>query len=955
MTYNHNSMFFDSSVIINDTTAAANNNGSLVVAGGASLHNTSVTGRIAVNTIDITPNLNDIIYENEFVCAPSQTQPADITNFYFSNSASSAFKAFVNVNVAGPTSMYAAWEITGVYKPDGWIITSVFTGDRTGVNFSIANENNAGQVKYTNTNDNSSTVTLRFRAQTNAPPGSAPSNAPAVINNTAGGYSTNAVIYANTPNTTASTDLTFSSNVYKVGTQSKFIIANNSSFVSYSAGGALTSMGDASIAKKLIVGEKIGIANQSPAYTLDIGGDVNFTGSIYRNGQAYGSSMWTANGTDVFYTGGNFGLGTTSPGYTLDVSGGARITQAITVGSMSVTDVQATAISSGSLRVANDVRIGGDLYVTGTTYSVNVTTSNVIDTNITVANALVSNLNVGHGTASSFVMSSATLGSMYAGSAQLDNSILTNATVSNLMATSETIGSALMTNLNVTNTSVGKLFASSSTIGSFHALNGTIAGHLIPATDITYDLGSATNRWRDGYFAGSTIYLGSQALSVATDGSFNMNSVSTGSMSFSSVTGGSASIDNVVSTNLTIGSAHFTDSSIATLNAANLTAGNINFTGSLYQNGSPYVSSQWSGSSGSKIFFGSSGSFNVGIGTTNPQYSLDVNGATRIMGILAASSGIMTDISATNFTSSSIVSSSISSGTAKFTTLTAANSRLTTVSAGTLAADIMTGGSLSLSGDLFVAGTINSVNVTTLNIIDTNITSGSAQIGNANITSATIGGLQLSALNLATGLTAGSVQATSLNATSATLGALQLSALNLATGLTAGSIQATSLNATSATLGALQLSALNLATGLTAGSVQATSLNATSVTASNLIIGNNINFGMSKQFSGSFTAANNVTSASSVTGLSFPNASVVSFSIQCVVSVTRSVGGTLFEHFLLDGIQTNSGWVLYISSEGDVSGFTLSINSSGQIQYVSTNQANYSSSSIRFAVNQINM
>jgi len=55
MTYNHNAMYFDTAVVINDTTAAANNNGGLVVVGGSSLHNTSVTGRIAVNTVDITP------------------------------------------------------------------------------------------------------------------------------------------------------------------------------------------------------------------------------------------------------------------------------------------------------------------------------------------------------------------------------------------------------------------------------------------------------------------------------------------------------------------------------------------------------------------------------------------------------------------------------------------------------------------------------------------------------------------------------------------------------------------------------------------------------------------------------------------------------------------------------------------------------------------------------------
>jgi hypothetical protein len=146
-----------------------------------------------------------------------------------------------------------------------------------------------------------------------------------------------------------------------------------------------------------------------------------------------------------------------------------------------------------------------------------------------------------------------------------------------------------------------------------------------------------------------------------------------------------------------------------------------------------------------------------------------------------------------------------------------------------------------------------------------------------------------------------------------------------------------------------------LATGLTAGSAQITNANVTNMTTSNLMVGNNLNFGVSKQFSGSFTAANNVITASNVTGLSFPNASVVSFSMQFVSSVTRSVGGTLFEHFVVEGIQTNSGWVLYISSDGDSTGAALSIDANGQIQYTSTNQANYTSSAFRYAVNQINM
>jgi hypothetical protein len=38
--------------------------------------------------------------------------------------------------------------------------------------------------------------------------------------------------------------------------------------------------------------------------------------------------------------------------------------------------------------------------------------------------------------------------------------------------------------------------------------NGTLNSNIIPATDITFDLGSASKRWRDLYLAGNTIYLG---------------------------------------------------------------------------------------------------------------------------------------------------------------------------------------------------------------------------------------------------------------------------------------------------------------------------------------------------------------------------------------------------------------------------------------------------------------
>jgi hypothetical protein len=55
--------------------------------------------------------------------------------------------------------------------------------------------------------------------------------------------------------------------------------------------------------------------------------------------------------------------------------------------------------------------------------------------------------------------------------------------------------------------------------GNISLQDGDAIGvNLIPDTDEAYDLGTATNKWRDLYLSGSTIYLGTTQLSVNPDG-----------------------------------------------------------------------------------------------------------------------------------------------------------------------------------------------------------------------------------------------------------------------------------------------------------------------------------------------------------------------------------------------------------------------------------------------------
>lgn len=58
--------------------------------------------------------------------------------------------------------------------------------------------------------------------------------------------------------------------------------------------------------------------------------------------------------------------------------------------------------------------------------------------------------------------------------------------------------------------------------------NTNITGHLLPTASITYDLGSATNRFRDLYLAGTTIYLGTTKIMLMADGSIATNTDSAG-------------------------------------------------------------------------------------------------------------------------------------------------------------------------------------------------------------------------------------------------------------------------------------------------------------------------------------------------------------------------------------------------------------------------------------------
>jgi len=69
------------------------------------------------------------------------------------------------------------------------------------------------------------------------------------------------------------------------------------------------------------VNDKVGIGQGSPAYTLDVSGDINFTGTLYKNGAEHVASRWTLTGSDIYRLS-KVGIGTTSPARPLHISNG---------------------------------------------------------------------------------------------------------------------------------------------------------------------------------------------------------------------------------------------------------------------------------------------------------------------------------------------------------------------------------------------------------------------------------------------------------------------------------------------------------------------------------------------------------------------------------------------------------------------------------------------------------
>jgi hypothetical protein len=105
----------------------------------------------------------------------------------------------------------------------------------------------------------------------------------------------------------------------------------------------------------------------------------------------------------------------------------------------------------------------------------------------------------------------------------------------------------------------------------------------------------------------------------------------------------------------------------------------------------------------------------------------------------------------------------------------------------------------------------------------------------------------------------------------------------------------------------------------------------------------------------SFSAQNNQISEANITGLNFANATVRAFHAIVSVSIIKTYGANLYANYDLKGIQKDSGdWFLNVSFVGDDTGVIFGItnvSNTGQVQYISSNLANWGSTTIKFKAN----
>ena len=232
-----------------------------------------------------------------------------------------------------------------------------------------------------------------------------------------------------------------------------------------------------------------------------------------------------------------------------------------------------------------------------------------------------------------------------------------------------------------------------------------ITGNILPTANVTYNLGSPTNKFKSAYFSGNTVYIGSESMGVDPSGTWQFTS------NGATVTLGASAAFNpsVINASANITSPQIT--ATTNLTAAAITAPFIGNTGASLIGTIATAAQPNITSVGILTGLNTSGNISSVIDNTN---LLNSSGNVIANTVSAyALSGIITTASQTNITQVGNLTSLSVSGASTFysTPVIAPTTNATTLGTGAL---IVQGGG-SFAKDLYVGGNLYAANVVSVN------------------------------------------------------------------------------------------------------------------------------------------------------------------------------------------------------------------------------------------------
>jgi len=894
-------------LVTNSLNAIFNSNtiGSIFTTGGNVGINTTTPGYL----LDINGNLRVNSNSLNIISASTLTDVLQIQN---TSASGASTLQFLNNSGSSRASFGVGNSNAGQFQ------NTVFLSSILGIPIQLSAGGNTSFPVIINASDNSLSITSTTVSNSVSSGALKVSGGVGINGNlyVGGGVYVNSQLAATITNTTVSSNSTTGAVLLSGGLSINILSTSNANATSYTSGGALTINGGAAISQNVYISGIIDIAS----------GSNNLNNISLQSFQFYSNS---GSGTYSVIGSGNASRTATSFTPIRFTGWNDQTNPKLTINTNTIDIFNAINATNNTNTIGNIFTTGGNVGIGLVTPNAQLQFSNTIVNRKIVLYDSANNNNQYFG----FGINSLTL--RY----QVDNTDAdhvffagVNSTISNELFRIKGTGNIIVAGTtNSVSLSTGNLFSNNISTGTINSTGLT-----------TGNINFTGNLFQNGVSYVASQWNGSVGSNLSyTSGNVIINNLTTGNLNFTGTlsqngspyigsqwTNTSGSAISYTSGNVLITNANITNSSITTLNAGNLTTGNINFTGSLFQNGTPYIGSQWTNVNSNTIYFGTTSNAIVSIGTTNQSYALNVAGI--ISGTGLAIPGTTNSL---NSTTGQYIFNSVSISS------TAQNTSFTQGGALTVNGGVGVGGSIAVGGSVNYGGAASDL--------------GGSFAASNNISTATdITGLIFPSANYRSFVLNISIQITATSSLNAiyTISGIQTSSgwvisdsydgddtgifFSIVSGT--GQMLYTSTNQTGwiltnlvykATVFSISANYIPTALGNSGNSI---------ITGSLSVGGSIINNNVDINASGTFTAVNGQTVPANITSLLLTSSIYSSFSIIMNVSLLRSAGGNLKAQYTIEGIQQDSGWFIYVTSLGDTIDLTFNILSTGQLQYSST-------------------